>query len=181
MGKGKTKIHLENQGANRSNMNWCTHPRSGRVRYQTITINKTLYAPFPEADSISDLRLEAVLNIVSLDYMIRNYSFGEIMLLCMAHVQWFSRCGIGDKEKQKKVLQYFADTVLKVKVKCLELWHSDTPILFTQMQHEDGRTGCLWHILSALSMLTPQGWRLWQFCGIFWQIMGHIKWQHTDI
>ena len=106
---------------------------------------------------------------------------GGIMLLCMAHVQWFSRCGIGDKEKQKKVLQYFADTVLKVKVKCLELWHSDTPILFTQMQHEDGRTGCLWHILSALSMLTPQGWRLWRFCGIFWQIMGHIKWQHTDI
>ena len=105
---------------------------------------------------------------------------GGIMLLCMAHVQWFSRCGIGDKEKQKKVLQYFADTVLKVKVKCLELWHSDTPILFTQMQHEDGRTGCLWHILSALSMLTPQGWRLWQFCGRFWQIMGHIKW-HTDI
>ena len=75
MGKGKTKIHLENQGANRTNMNWCTHPRSGRVRYQTITINKTLYAPFTEADSISDLRLEAVLNIVSLDYMIRTYSW----------------------------------------------------------------------------------------------------------
>ena len=34
----------------------------------------------------------------------------------MAHdVRWFAGCGIGDGEKQKKILEYFINTVLKVK------------------------------------------------------------------
>ena len=179
MGKGKTKIHLENQGANRSNMNWCTHPRSGRVRYQTITINKTLYAPFPEADSISDLRLEAVLNIVSLDYIIRNYSWRHNVVMhgTCSVVLWMWNRWQKEAEEDPPIL---CGHCPKGKNKMLRIaYHSDIAIIFTQMQQEDGRIGRLWHILSALGMVTPQGWRLWQFCGRFWQIMGHIKWHKT--
>ena len=55
--------------------------------------------------------------MVSLEHMIRNYSFGSIVLLRVCHdVRWFAGCGVGDGEKQKKILQYFIDTVLKVKI-----------------------------------------------------------------
>ena len=58
--------------------------------------------------------MEVVLNVVSLDHMVRNYSFAGLTLLRVCHdVRWFSGCGVGDGEKQRKILAYFIDTVLK--------------------------------------------------------------------
>ena len=58
------KIHVENKGSNHVNM------------YTS--------KEWKEADSIADL-VEAVLNICSLDHIIRNYGFGGIVLLRVCH------------------------------------------------------------------------------------------------
>ena len=52
-----------------------------------------------------------------------------LMLLRVCHdVRWFSGCGIGDGEKQRKILTYFIDTVLKVKE--IKLYEENTNICF---------------------------------------------------
>ena len=64
MGKKIMKIHVENEGSNHVNM------------YTS--------KEWKEADSIADL-VEDVLNICSLDHIIRNYGFGGIVLLRVCH------------------------------------------------------------------------------------------------
>ena len=86
------------------------------------------YIEWKEADSIADL-VEVVLNVCTLDHMVRNYSFAGLTLLRVCHnVRWFSGCGVGDGEKQRKILTYFIDTVLKVKE--IKLYKENTNICF---------------------------------------------------
>ena len=105
------KLHIENQGDNHMNM----YTSKGKLLLMVVAqvYLQFLDIEWKEADSIADL-VEVVLNVVSLDHMVRNYSFAGLTLLRVCHdVRWFSGCGVGDGEKQRKILAYFIDTVLK--------------------------------------------------------------------